>query len=158
MLASLRQDLRFAFRQIWKTPGFAAIAVLTLALGIGANTAIFSIVEGVMLAPLHYQEPTRLVMIWGTNPRFPRVWNSYPNFEDWQRRSRSFEQIAAIREQGFDLTFPGAPSHIRVGQISTNFFSTLGVPLLLGREFTSQEDQRGGAPVAVISNHFWRQR
>src|SRR5215469_9871658 len=136
MLASLRQDLRFAFRQIWKTPGFAAIAVLTLALGIGANTAIFSIVEGVMLAPLHYQEPTRLVMIWGTNPRFPRVWNSYPNFEDWQRRSHSFAQMASFRGGGADLTFPGTPSHINAGQISPNFFSTLGVPLYLRRKFT----------------------
>lgn len=158
MLASLRQDLRFAFRQIWKTPGFAAIAVLTLALGIGANTAIFSIVEGVVLAPLHYQEPARLVMIWGTNPRFPRVWNSYPNFEDWQRRSHSFAQMASFRQEGVDLTFPGTPSHINAGQISPNFFSTLGVPLYLGREFTLQENQRGGPPVAIISDHFWRQR
>src|ERR1700684_1168481 len=104
MLSSLKQDLRFTFRQFWNNPGFMAIALLTLAIGIGANTAIFSIVEGVLLAPLHYRDSQRLVMIWETNPRFPRVWNSYPNFEDWQRSSRSFEQMAALREQGVDLT------------------------------------------------------
>jgi predicted permease len=158
MLSSLKQDLRFAFRQLWNSPGFTVIAVLTLALGIGANSAIFSIVEGVMLAPLHYRESDRVVMIWETNPRFSRVWNSYPNFQDWQRSSRSFEQMAALREQGVDLTFPGAPSHIRAAQISANFFSTLGVPLLLGREFTSEESQRGGTPAAVIGNHLWLQR
>jgi predicted permease len=158
MLSSLKQDLRFTFRQLWNNPGFTAIVVLTLAVGIGANTAIFSIVEGVLFAPLHYRDSERLVMIWETNPRFPTVWNSYPNFQDWQRSSRSFEQMAARREQGVDLTSPGAPSHIKAAQISTDFFSTLGVPLALGREFTSDEDRRGGTPSAVIGNRFWKDR
>src|SRR5579863_4182225 len=158
MLSSLKQDLRFTFRQLRSNPGFTAIAVLTLALGIGANTAIFSIVEGVLLAPLHFRDAERLVMIWETNPRFPRVWNSYPNFEDWQRSSHSFEQMAARREQDVDLTSPGAPEHIKAAQISQDFFGTLGIPLTLGREFTSDENRRGGTPSAVISNHFWVQR
>jgi predicted permease len=154
----LLQDVRYALRQLSKSPGFAAVAVVTLALGIGANTAIFSIVEGVLLAPLHYRQPDRLVMIWGNNPRFPRVWNSYPNFQDWQRSGSSFEAMAGFRDQGVDLTFPGTPAHLRAGQITPGFFSTLGSHLAVGREFTSQENQRGGRPVAIISNHLWRER
>jgi predicted permease len=158
MIASLGQDLGYALRQLRKSPGFTAVAVFTLALGIGANTAIFSVVEGVVLAPLHYREPDRLVMVWENNPRFPRVWDSYPNFQDWQRNAGSFQQMAALREQQIDLTFPGAPSHIKVSQISSGFFSTLGTELALGREFTLQENQPGGAPVVVISDQVWRER
>src|SRR6266704_3460523 len=102
------QDVRYALRQLRKSPIFTCIAVITLALGIGANTAIFSVLEGVVLSPLHYFQPDRLVMVWENNPRFLRVWNSYPNFQDWQRNARSFEQMAAFREQGVDLTSPGA--------------------------------------------------
>src|SRR3984957_17754858 len=158
MIASLGQDLRYALRQLRKSPGFTAVSVFTLALGIGANTAIFSVVEGVVLAPLHYREPDRLVMVWENNPRFPRVWDSYPNFQDWQRSAGSFQQMAALREQQIDLTFPGAPSHIKASQISSGFFSTLGTELALGREFTPQENQPGGAPVVVISDRLWRER
>ena len=158
MIASFGQDLRYALRQLRKSPGFTAVAVFTLALGIGANTAIFSILEGVVLAPLPYFQPDRLVMVWENNPRFPRVWNSYPNFLDWQRNARSFQQMAAFREQGIDLTFPGAASHLKASQISSGFFATLGTRLALGREFTSQENQSGGAPVVILSNHLWRER
>jgi predicted permease len=158
MIAGLSQDLRYALRQLRKSPGFTAVAVVTLALGIGANTAIFSVVEGVVLAPLHYFEPDRLVMVWENNPRSPRVWNSYPNFQDWQRSAQSFQQMVAFRQQGVDLTSPGAPSHLKASQISLGFFSTLGTEFVLGREFTSQENLPGGAPVIVISNHLWRER
>ena len=151
-------DLRYALRQLHRNPGFTLVAVLTLALGIGVNTGIFSVVEGVLLAPLHYYEPDRLVMVWENNPRFPRVWNSYPNFQDWQRSAHSFEQMAAFRPQGIDLTAPGAASHLNSSQISRGFFRTLGVELALGREFTPQEDQRGGGLAAIISNHLWRER
>lgn len=154
----LAQDFRYALRQLRKSPGFTAVAVITMALGIGANTAIFSIVQGVVLAPLPYFQPDRLVIVWENNPRFPRVWNSYPNFLDWQRNARSFQQMAAFREQGIDLTFPGAASHLKASQISSSFFSTLGTRLALGREFTSEENQPGGAPAVILSNHFWRER
>jgi predicted permease len=157
-MTGLVQDLRYALRQLRKSPGFTAVAVITLALGIGANTAIFSVVEGVVLAPLHYSQPDRLVMVWETSPRFPRVWDSYPNFQDWQRSAGSFEQMAAFREQQIDLTYPGAPSHINDSEISSGFFSTLGTELALGREFTAPENQPGGEPVVVISDHFWRDR
>src|SRR4029077_14263693 len=156
-MSGLIQDLRYAVRQLRRTPGFTAVAVLTLALGIGANTAIFSLVEGVVLAPLPYSQPDRLVMIWENNPRFPRVWDSYPNFLDWQRNARSFQRMAAFRQQGVDLTFPGTPSHLNSSQISLGFFSTLGVELTLGREFSPQEDQHGGAPAVVLSNRLWRE-
>ena len=151
-------DVRYAPRQLRRNPGFTLVAVLTLALGIGVNTGIFSVVEGVLLAPLHYFEPDRLVMVWENNPRFPRVWDSYPNFQDWQRSAHSFENMAAFRQQGIDLTAPGTPSHLNSSQISDGFFRTLGVEVALGREFTPQEEHRGGAPVAIIGNHLWRER
>jgi predicted permease len=158
IMNGLLQDLRYALRQLRRSPGFTAVAVITLGLGIGANTAVFSVVEGVVLAPLDYFQSDRLVMVWENNPRFSRVWNSYPNFQDWQRSARSFEQMAAFRQQAVDLTSPGTPSHLDSKQISTGFFSTLGVGLTLGREFTQQENQRGGAPVAVISGRLWKER
>jgi predicted permease len=158
MIAALGQDFRYALRQLRKSPGFTTVAVITLALGIGANTAIFSVVEGVVLAPLHYRDPNRLAMVWENNPRFPRVWDSYPNFQDWQRSARSFQHMAAFRQQQVDLTSPGTPSHLKASQITSGFFDTLGTELALGREFTPQEDQPGGAPVVVISQHVWRER
>src|ERR1700751_3917381 len=158
MIDALGQDLRYALRQLRKSRAFTTVAVVTLALGIGANTAIFSIVEGVILARLPYFEPDRLVMVWENNPRFPRVWNSYPNFQDWQRSARSFQQMTAFRQQGVDLTSPGTPSHLNSSQISLGFFRTLGLELALGREFTPQEDRHGGAPAAVISHRLWWER
>jgi putative ABC transport system permease protein len=158
MITTLGQDLRYAVRQLRESPGFAIVAIVTLALGIGANTAIFSVVEGVALAPLRYFHPDRLVMVWESNPRFPRVWDSYPNFQDWQRSAQSFQQMTGFREQNADLTFPGAPSHVKATQICDSLFSVLGTKLQVGREFTSQENQPGGAPVAVISFQLWRER
>jgi len=157
-LETLPYDARLGLRMLRKSPGFAAVAILTLALGIGANTAIFSVVQAVILAPLPYREPDRLVMVWENNPRFPRVWVSHPNFLDWQRTARSFQQMAAFWEQGLDLTAPGTPEHLNGKQISSGFFSTLDVELALGREFSPEEDHHGGAPVVIISNRLWRNR
>ena len=150
-------DLRYALRQLRQSPGFALVSILTLALGIGANIAIFSVVQGVLLAPMPYRQPSRLVMVWESN-RFPKVSISYPNFQDWQRDARSFQQMAAGRWQGYDLTGAGAPEHLDGRQISAGFFSTLGVKPALGREFTVQEDQLGAAPVAIISDNLWSRR
>ncbi len=155
---TLLQDLKYGVRMLTKNPGFTAVAVLTLALGIGANTAMFSVVEGVLLAPLPYDQPDRLVAIWESNPRFSHVWISYPNFRDWQRNARSFQQMVAFRWQGYDLTSPGPPAHLDGKPISAGFFATLGVRLALGRDFTPQEDRQGGAPVVIISNRLWRDR
>ena len=157
-LEAFLQDVHYGVRMLCKNPGFTAVAVLTLALGIGANTAMFSVMEGVVLAPLRYFQPDRLVMVWENNPRLPRVYVSHPNFLDWQRTVRSFQQMAAFMEQGLDLTAPGTPEHLNGKEISSGFFSTLGTELTLGREFSPEEDRRGGAPVVIISNHFWRNR
>ena len=155
-LEQLLEDIRFGLRMLRKNPGFTAVAILALALGIGANSAMFSVIEGVVFAPLRFLQPDRLVMVWENNPRFPRVYISYPNFQDWQRDARSFEQMAAFREEGVDLTAPGTPEHLDAKQVSSGFFSTLGAELALGREFSVEEDRQGGTPVAVISNRLWR--
>ncbi len=157
-LETLLQDMRYALRMLRKSPGFTAVAVLTLALGIGANTAMFSVMQGVVLTPLQYVNPDRLVMVWENNPRFPRTWASYPNFRDWQRSARSFQQMAAFREQGVDFAGPGTPEHLNGKEISSGFFSILGTELTLGREFSPEEDRYGGTPVVIISNRLWRNR
>ena len=154
---TLWQDIHFALRMLRKNPGFTAVAVLTLALGIGANTALFSVVQGVLLTPLPYRESGRLVEVWQSN-LFPRVAISYPNFLDWQRSARSLEQMAAFAGQGYDLTSPGTSEHFDGEQISAGFFSTLGVKLILGREFSPKEDVHAGAPAVIISNRLWRDR
>jgi hypothetical protein len=157
-LKQLLGDIRFGLRMLRKHPGFTTVAVLTLGLGIGANSAMYSVVEGVVFAPLQYFQPDRLVMMWENNPRFPRVFVSYPNFLDWQHTSRSFQQMAAFMEQGVDLTGPGTPEHLKAKEISRGFFGTLGTELSLGREFSPEEDRHGGAPVAILSNRLWRNR
>lgn len=158
-IENLLVDVRFAFRMLRKSPGFTVVVILTLALGIGANTAMFSVVEGVVLAPLSYLQPDRLVMVLESNLRFPQDAISYPNFLDWQRSARSFQQMAVVMlHQGFDLTGPGTPEHVAGDEISSGFLGTLGVEPSLGRDFSAQEDQRGGAPVVIISNRLWRSR
>jgi predicted permease len=153
------QDLRFAVRLLRKDPGFVAVALLTLALGIGANTAIFSVVQGVVLSPLPYREPDRLVMVWLNNHSLKSITQlSYADFVDWQRSSRSFEKIAAYAWRGFDLSSPGTPEHLQGREISANFFAMLGIELAQGREFSSEEDRNGGAPVVIISNSLSRDR
>ena len=156
---TLTQDIRFGLRILRRGPGFACIAILTLALGIGANTAIFSVVQGVLLSPLPYSHPERLVMVWESNPRFPHVWTSYLNFRDWQRSAATFERMAAFSTwQGYDLTNPGTPEHLDGKQISAGFFATLGVNLAEGRDFTLVEDGQAGAPAAIISYRLWKNR
>jgi predicted permease len=152
----LWQDLRFALRMLRKSPSFTVVAVFTLALGIGANTAMFSVMQGVVLDPLQYANADRLVVVWENNPRFPRTWVSYPNFRDWQRSARSFQQMAAFRQQGVDFAGPGTPQHLNGKEISSRLFSTLGTELSLGREFSPEEDRYGGTPVVIISNRLWR--
>ena len=154
-------DLRYALRMLRKNPGFTAVAVLTLALGIGANTAIFSVVQGVVLAPLPYREPNRLVVISLNNLTLKHdTALSYADFLDWQREARSFQQMAALIfvGQDYDLTSPGTAEHLNGLEVSSGYFSTLGVKPVLGREFTPQEDVQGGAPVVVISNRLWKER
>src|SRR5215510_3634492 len=155
---SALRDIRYALRMLRRNPGFAAVAILTLGLGIGANTAIFSMFEGVVLAPLPYSDAERLVVVFQTNPRAARIPPSGPDFQEWRGNARSLEQIGGIRWQVRDLTSPGAPEHLTGRLISSGFFRLLGVNLSLGREFSPQEDQRGGNSVVIISDRLWRDR
>ncbi len=153
------QDIRFAARTLRKSPGFALAAIGTLALGIGANTAIFSVINGVILRPLPYRDPGRLVSVAeqlrasGENFAF-----SYPDFLDVQRGSNSFQSIAAYRNSGVNVTSPGEPAYISSRQISAGFLSVLGIKPILGREFRPEEDRRNGAPVAMIGYALWHER
>jgi predicted permease len=151
-------DLRFGIRALWNHPSFAIIAVLTLALGIGANTAIFSVVEGVVLAALPYPEPDRLVMVWESRPTLKQLGISYPDFQDWQRGARSFEQMAALTWRSYDLTGPGTSEHLAGMEVSSGFFAILGVKPVLGHEFSPSEDRPNEARTVVISDRLWRDR
>ena len=157
-IEQLLQDVSYGVRALRKNPGFAIVIVLTLALGIGANTAIFSVVRGVVLAPLPYPEPNRLVMVWESRPNVKTLSTSYPDFMDWQRNARSFEQMAALTSRNYDLTSPGTPQHLDGMEISSGFFSTLGVNLAMGHDFSPSEDRPHGAPAVIISNRLWRNR
>jgi predicted permease len=148
-----------AIRTLARSPGFAAVVILTLALGIGANTAIFSVVEAVVLAPLPFHEPDRLVVVPEYFQALKReLYVSYPDFLDWQRGARSFQQMVGVRSQGFDLTNPGTAEHLNGKQISAGFLNMLGVRMALGREFSAEEDRPNGAPVVILSNRLWRNR
>ncbi|HEV2420126.1 MAG TPA: ABC transporter permease [Candidatus Acidoferrales bacterium] len=157
-LEHLSQDLRFAFRMFAKSPGFTAIAVLTLALGIGANTAIFSVVYGVLLAPLPYNQPSQLVVLNETTPRVGTVSVSYPNFYDWQKTSKSFSQMAIVQDVGFNLGGVSQPQVISGDAVSPSFLSMLGVRPFLGRDFEPSEGKSGTAPVVMLSYSLWKTR
>ncbi|MGA3043189.1 MAG: ABC transporter permease, partial [Bryobacteraceae bacterium] len=158
-LAQLFRDSRYASRSLRRSPGFAAAAIATLALGIGANTAIFSVLEGVVWDPLPYGQPDRLAVVALYNRSLGyATYLSYPDFLDWRLNSRSFKQIAAFANEGFDLTAPGEPEHLDGKEVSANFFGTLDVRLAAGRGFSPNEDQIGGSPAVVISDRLWQDR
>jgi predicted permease len=158
LLEVLLQDVRFALHMFRKNLGFTIVAVLTLALGIGANTALFSIVNGVLLNPLPYQQPERLVALYTRNAQFQHSSISYPNFLDWRRSNESFSDMAAFRASNFNLTGTGDAERLPANMISGAFFPILGVKPLAGRGFTEQEDQLGGAPVTLISEGFGKRK
>jgi len=157
-IEQLLQDLSYGIRALWKNPGFASVIVLTLALGIGANTAIFSVVRAVVLAPLPYPEPDRLVIVWESRPQVKRLGTSYPDFLDWQRNTRSFAQMAALSLHNYDVTGPGTPQHLDGMEISSGFFTTLGVKPTMGHDFTPEQDLPHGTPAVIISDRLWRNR
>lgn len=155
----LLRDVRYASRSLIKTPAYSITAILTLALGIGPNTAIFSALDGVVLQPLPYHEPDRLVLAALYNRALKHGTDvSYPDFLDWQRDARCFKQIAAFMPTGFDLTNPGVAEHVDGYQISAGFFDTLGVNLAIGRSFSPAEDRTGGMAAAIISHRLWQER
>ena len=150
-------DLRYAFRVLRRTPLFSTIVIVTLALGIGANTAAFSVVNGVLLAPLPYRAPDRLVELWETLANLDRIMISYPDFVDWRKRSRVFEDIALYGPYGGMANTTGdIPRQIGVGTATANLFHLLGVQPTIGRDFLPSEDQPGGTPVALLGDSYWR--
>ena len=159
MIAALWQDLRFGARMLLKQPGFTLIAVLTLALGIGANTAIFSIVNAVILRPFPYQAPERLVIIQERGNAGGGFSPSYPNFVDWRAQNTAFEAISAVRgNESFNFTGAGEPERLQGRLVSAEFFSLLGVKPLLGRDFHAEEDRPGATPAVILSYGLWRRR
>lgn len=157
-LDTLARDLRFGLRTLTRNPGFTCVAVLTIALGIGANSAMFSVVQGVVLAPLPFPEPDRLVFVWQNRAGVPQIEASFPNFEDWQRTSRSFDSMSAIRFHNFDLTSPGKAEHLMGIRVTSAFLATLGVKPALGRDIEASDDLVGAPPVGLISARLWRER
>lgn len=157
-IESLLQDLRYGFRMLAKSPGFSLIAILTLALGIGANTAMFSVVNGVLLNPLPFHDSNQLVSLFEEIPNFKNGSISYPNFVDWRKMNRTFVAMAAYRSSGFNLSGSGEPERLHGEMISAGFFEILGVNPLLGRTFTADEDRLGANPTAMISEALWKRK
>jgi predicted permease len=157
-LERLMQDLRFGLRMLVKSPGFTIVAVLTLALGIGANTALFSVVNGVLFKPLPYPQPEKLVWLAESKPNFATGSISYPNFRDWQKDNHTFSGMAIYRSYNFNLLGVGEAEQLRARFISSEFFSVLGVNPVAGRAFAPGEDEIGGAPIVMISEGLWRRK
>src|SRR5216684_2029290 len=156
-MATLLQDLRYAFRLLAKSPGFTLIAVLTLALGIGANTAIFTVVNAVLLRPLGFRDPSRVVLV-AEKTSYPTVSTSYENYIDWRGQSHSFESLEATRGTTITLTGTGEPERLNARMATAPLFSLLGVNAILGRTFLAEEDRAGGAPVVVLGYGLWQRR
>jgi putative ABC transport system permease protein len=160
LLTDFFQDLRYAGRMQLKNPAFTIVAVIALALGIGANTAIFSVVNTVLLRPLPYKDPERLVMVWedASKQGYPRDTPAAANFVDWRDQNTTFEGMAAIADQSFNLTGSGDPERLEGRRVSANLFPLLGVDPQIGRTFTSAEDQPGSDHVVLLSHALWQRR
>src|SRR5215470_1915011 len=149
------QDIRYGSRMLRTAPGFALVAILALALGIGANTAVFSVINGVLLKPLEYKDPDRLVRLWEKWGNADKASLAYPNFKDWSEQNRSFDRMAAFRGGGFNLTGSDHPDRLRGAQISADFLSVLGVSPTLGRDFGPDDDRPGASLTTIITDRLW---
>ncbi len=159
-METLFKDIRYGVRSLLKRPGFTAIAVITLALGIGANTAIFSIVNAVLLRALPFPEADHLVMVWedASFAGFPRNTPAPANYADLKAQNNVFEEMAAMDTRSFNLTGDGEPEKIEAFGVTANFFPLLGVNPVLGRPFLPEEDKPGVNKVVVINHSLWQQR
>jgi putative ABC transport system permease protein len=159
-METLFQDLRYSFRMLAKKPAFTAIVVFVMALGIGATTAIFSVVNAIVLRPLPYQNPDRLVMVWMDNRKLgiDQDWHSYPNYLDYRDHNQTFETIAAFNNRSFNLTGIGEPERVLAVWSTANLFPLLGVAPAHGRTFNEEEETPGKDRVAVISDGLWKRR
>ena len=157
------QDIRYALRMLLKRPSFTVIVVLTLALGIGANTTIFSAIDAVLLNPLPYKDPERLMVVWETNKQLgPEMWDrneaAIGNFLDWRSRNQVFDQLGALFDTDMNLTGVGEPQRIKSYVVTTNFFQVLGVQPMLGRSFLSEAEMPGSPFTVVISYELWQRQ
>src|SRR5262245_54526839 len=157
MIAAIWQDLRYGARMLFKNPGFTLIAVITLALGIGANTALFSVVNAVLLRPLPYREPDRLVIFWEQAGGMMASL-AYLNFVDLHAHNNVIEKGAAYRRDSFNLTGVGAAERLSGRMVTAEFFETFGKPPARGRDFTTADDAPGAAPTAILSHAYWQRR
>jgi putative ABC transport system permease protein len=159
-METLLQNLRYGLRTLAKSPGFTAIAILTLAIGIGPNTAIFSVVNAVLLQPLSYPNPDRLVELELSSPQGNGDITSIPKFMVWREQTQAFDSVAAydFAGPGVNLTGGDRPEQVKGIHVSADYFRVFGAPMALGRTFTAEEDRPGGPAVAVISNGLWRSR
>src|SRR5262245_11561019 len=158
-MESLIKDIRYAVRGLTRRPGFTAVAVVTLAVGIGASTAIFSVLNGVLLRPLPYPEPDRLVTLRESNPtKQPDSQVSPANFLDWQRQNTVFADPAAYRSVSYNLTGDGNPERLRAGRVSSGLFPALEAQPIVGRDVTREEDQVGHEKVVLLGYGLWQKR
>src|SRR5436309_851745 len=155
-MTTLWQDVRYGARMLLKNPGISLIVILALALGIGANTAIFSVVNAVLLRPLPYEESDRIVFLNETSKTMSDISISYPNFSDWRDQNHVFEKIGVYNRNSYNLTGYGEAERIVTAQVSADLFSALRVNASLGRVFTNEEDKPGGPPVVVLSYALWQ--
>src|SRR5262249_37014525 len=156
-MGTVLQDLKYGLRMLRKSPGFTLIALLTLAIGIGANTAIFSVVNTVLLRPLPYKDPDRLVMLWQISSIFgSHVGASAPEYLDYRERNHVFSRMGAYASLSFNLTGGREPQRIKAARVSASLFDVLGVSPMFGRTITQQEDQTGGPKVVVLGYSLWR--
>jgi putative ABC transport system permease protein len=156
LLETLIQDLRFGLRQLRRSPGFTLVAVVTLALGMGATTTIFSLLYAVILQPLPFRHPQQLLVLHETTPRVGIVSVSYPDFLDWRAQSHSFSRMAAVGQIDFTLRTTSVPEQVNGVAVSPDFLPTLGVQPILGHDFSASEEKTGAAPVAILSYPFWQ--
>src|SRR5256885_13524327 len=157
-MQNLWQDLRYGARMLLKNPGITFIVILALALGIGANTAIFSVVNAVLLRPLPYDDANQLVFLNETSKSMSDISISYPNFSDWRNQNHVFEKIGVYNRNSYNLTGSGDAERILTAQMSADLLSALRVNAFIGRVFTNDEDQPGAAPVVILGYGLWQRR
>lgn len=160
LIDSFAQDVSHSFRIFRKNPGFTTVVILTLALGIGASTGMFSIANAILLRPLPYRDAPKLVRVWGVNTQSGnfRAWASYPNLEDWRRQNTVFSALGASREDEWTWTGGAEPQQVEVSRVSADFFAALEMQPALGRVFSKEEYQSGHADVVILSHRFWESR
>src|SRR5689334_18099991 len=151
-------DIRYGIRVLRKAPAFTAAAVLSLGLGIGASTAVFSILNSVLIVVLPFAQPDHLFVLYESTAVTQRYSVSYPNFQDWKFQSRAFSMMAACRTERLVLTGEGRAEPLHAAMVSAEFFSTLGIDALLGRSFHAEDDRAGAARVAMLDEGFWKRR